>query len=128
MLVAEGHPPRQVDHAYHRAEPVWPSVRMLRTELAVGSMLAGSAEALVLFHGGRQFHGGQELTAGPLAAPAGLGAHSAVLVHPGMPLALVAAGLAGGHAGLQERLRLGCVRLRPAVERSRRWRRGPPPP
>src|SRR5260370_11996427 len=77
---------------------------MRRTELGVRSMLAGSAEALVLFHGCRQFHGGQELTAGPLAAPAGLGAHSAVLVHPGMPLALVAAALAAGHAGLQERL------------------------
>jgi NAD(P)-dependent dehydrogenase (short-subunit alcohol dehydrogenase family) len=38
-------------------------------------MLAGFAEALLLFHNGREFHGGQELTAGPLAAPAGLGAH-----------------------------------------------------
>src|SRR5712692_6834851 len=67
-------------------------------------MLAGFAEALVLFHNGREFHGGQELTAGPLAAPAGLSAYSAVIVHSGMPLALVAAALAGGHAGLQERL------------------------
>jgi hypothetical protein len=75
---------------------------MLRTELAVGYMLAGFAEALVLFQSGREFHGGQELTAGPLAAPAGLGAHSAVLVHPGMLLALVAAALAGDNAGLQE--------------------------
>ena len=73
-------------------------------ELAVGHKLAGFAEALGLFHRGREFHGGQELTAGPLAASAGLGAHSAVLVHPGMVLALVAAALAGGHAGLQERL------------------------
>jgi len=92
-----------MDRAHHPAEPVLASVRMLRTELAVGSMLAGSAEALVLFHAGREFHGGQHHTAGSLAAPAGLGADSAVLVHPGMPLALVAAALAGGHAGLQER-------------------------
>src|SRR5712692_11013483 len=66
-------------------------------------MLAGFAEALVLFHSGRESHGGEELTAGPLAAPAGLGAHSAVLVHPGLLLALAAAALAGGHAALQER-------------------------
>jgi hypothetical protein len=35
--------------------------------------------------------GVQELPAGLLAAPAGLGADPAVLVHPGMPLALIAA-------------------------------------
>jgi hypothetical protein len=35
-------------------------------------------------------HGGQELPAGLLATPAGLGAHPAVLVQVGMPLALVA--------------------------------------
>src|ERR1700730_8423897 len=59
---------------------------------------------LVLFHSGRAVYGGQEVTTGPLAAPAGLGAHSAVLVHAGMMLALVAAALAAGHARLQERL------------------------
>src|SRR2546427_9004267 len=99
MLAAAGDPPRQVDHAYHPAEPVLASVRMLRTELAVGSMLAGSAEALVLFHAGREFHGGQHHIAGSLAAPAGLRADSAGLLHPGLPLPLLAAALAGGHAG-----------------------------
>src|ERR1700686_4229752 len=59
---------------------------------------------LVLFHSGREFYGGQELAAGPLAAPTGLGADSAMRVHPGMMLALVAAALAAGHARLQERL------------------------
>jgi len=48
-------------------------------------------------------HGSQKITAGPLTAPAGLGAHPAVLVHLGMELALVAATLAGGRAGLQQR-------------------------
>ncbi len=57
------------------------------------------------------FHGGQELPAGLLAAPAGLGAHPAVLVQPGMALALVAAALAGGHAGLQQRPGDACVGL-----------------
>src|SRR2546428_9154065 len=102
MLAAAGDPPRQVDHAYHPAEPVLASVRMLRTELAVGSMLAGSAEALVLFDGGREADGGQELTAGPLAAPAGLGAHPAGLVHPAMPPAPAAPALSRWHAGLPE--------------------------
>jgi hypothetical protein len=47
--------------------------------------------------------GVQELPAGLFAAPAGLGADPAVLVHPGMPLAFVAAAPADGHAGLQQR-------------------------
>src|SRR5512132_513110 len=51
---------------------------------------------------GRLLQGRQELPAGSLAAPAGLGADAAVLVHMGMPLALVAAALAAGHAGLQQ--------------------------
>src|ERR671919_699092 len=57
---------------------------------------AGIADLLV--------HGGQEFAAGLLAASTRLGAHPAVLVHLGMPLALVAAALAGGRAGLQQRL------------------------
>jgi hypothetical protein len=52
---------------------------------------------------GLLFHGVQELTAGLLAAPAGLGANAAVLVNLGMPLALVATALACGHAGFQQR-------------------------
>jgi hypothetical protein len=52
---------------------------------------------------GLLFQGGQELAAGLLAAPAGLPADPAVLVHPGVPLALVAAAFADGHAGLQQR-------------------------
>src|SRR5258708_30021321 len=51
---------------------------------------------------GLLFQGGQELPAGLLAAPAGLLADPAVLVHLGVPLALVAAALADGHAGLQQ--------------------------
>src|SRR2546430_4844125 len=90
MLAAAGHPPRQVDRAHHPAEPVLASVRMLRTELAVGSMLAGSAEAPVLFHAGREFHGGPHHTPSSPAAPAGLGAHPAKLVHPGLPPPLLA--------------------------------------
>jgi hypothetical protein len=43
--------------------------------------------------------GVKEFPAGLLAAPAGLGADPAVLVHLGMPLALVAAALADGGAG-----------------------------
>ena len=43
-------------------------------------------------------HGIQELLAGLLADPA-------VLVHPGMPLALIAAAPADGYAGLQQRPR-----------------------
>src|SRR5436853_494974 len=66
MLAAAGHLVSHVDHAYHPAEPVLASVRVIRTELAVGYMLAGFAKALVLIHSGREFHGGQELTAGPL--------------------------------------------------------------
>src|SRR6478736_8241906 len=50
----------------------------------------------------RLFQGGQELPAGLLAAPAGLLADPAVRVHPGVPLALVAAALAAGHAGLEQ--------------------------
>src|SRR5438128_235405 len=57
----------------------------------------------LLTHCGLDFHSGQELTARPLAAAAGLGAHTAVLVHPGMALALVAATLADSHAGLKQR-------------------------
>jgi hypothetical protein len=48
-------------------------------------------------------HGTQEFLAGLLAASAGLLADPAVLVHPGMPLALVAAAPADGYAGLQQR-------------------------
>src|SRR5262245_41714149 len=51
---------------------------------------------------GRLLQDGQELPAGLLAPPAGLGTDAAVLVHVGMPLALVAAALAAGHAGLQQ--------------------------
>src|SRR5689334_8747220 len=50
----------------------------------------------------RLLQGGQELPAGLLAAPAGLLADPAVRVHPGVPLALVAAALAAGHAGLEQ--------------------------
>jgi hypothetical protein len=53
-------------------------------------------------NGGLLFPGIQELPAGLLAAPAGLGADPAVR-HAGMPLALIAAALADGHAGLQQR-------------------------
>jgi hypothetical protein len=49
------------------------------------------------------FQGAQELPAGLLAAPAGLGADPAVLVHPGVLLALIAAAPADGRAGLQQR-------------------------
>ena len=45
-------------------------------------------------------HYGQKLPAGLLAAPAGLGAHPAMLVLMGMALALVATAVADGHAGL----------------------------
>jgi len=48
MLAAAGHLVSHVDHAYHPAEPVLASVRVIRTELAVGYMLAGFAKALVL--------------------------------------------------------------------------------
>src|SRR5215468_908159 len=50
----------------------------------------------------RLSQGGQELPAGLLAAAAGFGADPAVRVHPGVPLALVAAALAAGHARLQQ--------------------------
>src|SRR6266498_234054 len=56
-------------------------------------------------------HRGQELSARLLAAPAGLGAHPAVFVPLGMVLALVAAALAGGRAGLQQRPGDACVVL-----------------
>src|SRR5690349_13977945 len=52
---------------------------------------------------GLLFHGVQEFPAGTLAAPAGLGADPAVRVHPGVPLAFIAAALADGHAGIQQR-------------------------
>ena len=45
---------------------------------------------------------GEQRGAGRLAAAAGLGADPAVFVHPGMLLALVRAGGAGGAAGLDE--------------------------
>ena len=48
------------------------------------------------------FDGGQEFPAGLLTAPAGLLTDPAVLVMLGMPPALVAAALAGGHAGFQQ--------------------------
>jgi len=48
------------------------------------------------------FRGVQEIAAGLLAAPAGLGADPAVR-HVGVPFALIAAALADGHAGLQQR-------------------------
>jgi hypothetical protein len=44
----------------------------------------------------------QEIAAGLLAAPAGFGAHPAVR-HVGVSFALIAAALADGHAGLQQR-------------------------
>jgi hypothetical protein len=47
-------------------------------------------------------HGLQELLAGLFAAPTGLLADPAVLVHPGMPPALIAAAPADSHAGLQQ--------------------------
>src|SRR5215469_7315094 len=50
----------------------------------------------------RLFQGPEELPAGLLTAAAGLLANPAVRVHLGMPLALVAAALADGHAGLQQ--------------------------
>jgi hypothetical protein len=53
---------------------------------------------------GLLFRGVQELPAGLLAAPAGRGADPAMLVHPGMLLALVAAALTDRLAGLQQRL------------------------
>src|SRR5680860_1850396 len=46
--------------------------------------------------------GGDEVPAGLLAVPARLGADAAVVVHPGVLLALVTAGLARGGAGLQD--------------------------
>src|SRR5437660_7226913 len=52
---------------------------------------------------GLLLQGTQQLPAGLLAAPASLGADPAVRVVRGMPLALVAAALADGHAGLQQR-------------------------
>ena len=67
-------------------------------------MNACEAAGLFLFHGGRDFDGGKELMAGPLATPAGLGAHPAVLVLLSVPLALIAAVLADSDAGLQQRL------------------------
>ena len=45
----------------------------------------------------------QELLAGLLAVPTGLRADPAMLVHPGVPLALLAAALADRHARLQQR-------------------------
>jgi hypothetical protein len=51
---------------------------------------------------GLLFRGVQEIAAGLLAAPAGLGADPAVR-HVGVPLALIAAAPADGHAGLQQR-------------------------
>ena len=48
------------------------------------------------------FRGVQEIAAGLLAAPAGFGADPAVR-HVGVPLALIAAALADGRAGLQQR-------------------------
>ena len=51
------------------------------------------------------FHGVQELPADLLAATAGLSADPAVLVHLGMPLALVTAALACGRARFKQRLR-----------------------
>jgi hypothetical protein len=46
----------------------------------------------------------QKLPAGLLATAAGLGAHPAVLMHPGMPFALVAAALTYRRANPKERL------------------------
>jgi hypothetical protein len=46
----------------------------------------------------------QQLPAGLLATAAGLGAHPAVLMHPGMPFALVAAALTYRRANPKERL------------------------
>ena len=48
-------------------------------------------------------HGSQQLVAGLLAAAAGLSTDPAMLMHLGMPLALIAAAPAGCHAGLQLR-------------------------
>jgi hypothetical protein len=58
---------------------------------------------------GLLFHGVQELPAGLLATPAGLGADPAVLVHPGMPFALIAAAPADGNARLAAGLFTPCV-------------------
>src|SRR5260370_30430886 len=52
---------------------------------------------------GLLFQGVQELAAGMLAGPAGPGADPAVLMVLGMPLALIPAALADGHAGFQQR-------------------------
>src|SRR6266852_1117805 len=60
-------------------------------------------------------HGVQQLPAGLLAAPTGLLADPAVLVHRGMPPALVAAALADGHAGFQQRPGHAGVALRRAA-------------
>src|SRR6184192_2390441 len=46
----------------------------------------------------------QQLPAGLLATAAGLGAHPAVLMHPGIPFALVAAALTYRRANPKERL------------------------
>jgi hypothetical protein len=59
-------------------------------------MSAGMARVL--------FHGLLELPAVLLAAPTGFGTDPAVFVYLGMPVALIAAALADGRAGLQERL------------------------
>ena len=64
---------------------------------------------------GLLFQGVQELTAGLLAAAAGLGADPAVR-HVGMPLALVAAAPADSHARLQQRPGQAGVVLRLAAD------------
>jgi hypothetical protein len=78
---------------------------------AVGVLLAaipGGLASLLL-------QGAEEFPAGLLAAPAGVGADPAVRMVLGVPLALVAAALADGHAGLQQRLgHIGVVRRRAA--------------
>src|SRR5215831_15261788 len=79
----------------------------MRAPATVASMASGSFAMSGVWAPNRQaslLHSGHELTAGALAAPAGLCADPAVLMHLGVLLALVAAGLADGHAGLQQRL------------------------
>src|SRR6266852_7283486 len=61
------------------------------------------AEAGPSWSAGLLFDGVEEFPAGLLTAPARLFADPAVLMMPGVPLALVAAALADSHAGLQQR-------------------------
>src|SRR5579859_6485273 len=87
--------------------PECPQCRRRRPASAHRDRRAGTAGLL--------FQGIQEFPAGLLAASAGLSADPAVL-HIGMPLALIAAALADGYAGLQQRPDEAGVVLRLAAD------------